>query len=172
MAPDPLDEVFTLEDRFFIQGYNAGQTDGIPAGRAEGRSLGMQKGFEKFSESSRLASRAIIWANRETKPRDAPMEERCKLPSLQWHKGTGNAGGGARLRNNVRGVYALVEPGTLGMRNEDAEVQDFDDRLRRAQGKVKLIERMMGVEAGSVVKSEAQAGESYGTSSRTPGLST
>lgn len=135
---DPLDDVFTIEDRFYTQGYNAGLADGRPAGRAEGRSLGMQKGFEKFSESSRLASRAVLWANRlSVSQTPAKAEEKCKLPSLA-------AGAGPRLGKNVKSVYALLEPGTLSVKNEDEAVQDFDDRLRRAQGKVKIVERMIG----------------------------
>jgi hypothetical protein len=134
---DPLNDVFTIEDRFYTQGYNAGLADGIPAGRAEGRSLGMQKGFEKFSEASRLASRAVIWANRL--PSNSATQ--CDLPKL--------AGGtGPRMEKNVKSVYALLEPGTLSTKNEDDAVQDFDDRLRRAQGKVKIVERMVGGGAG------------------------
>ncbi|KAL2204151.1 hypothetical protein CC79DRAFT_1278735 [Sarocladium strictum] len=136
---DPLDDVFTIEDRFYNQGYNAGLADGRPAGRAEGRSLGMQKGFEKFSESSRLASRAVLWANRLPTSQNSASAagEKCKLPSLA-------AGAGPRLGKNVKSVYALLEPGTLSVKNEDEAVQDFDDRLRRAQGKVKIVERMIG----------------------------
>ncbi|KAH8171394.1 DUF1715 domain-containing protein [Sarocladium implicatum] len=142
MSEDPLDDVFTIEDRFYTQGYNAGLADGLPAGRAEGRSLGMSKGFDKFSESSRLATRAVIWANRF--PSSANSSS-CKLPPLK--------AGGARLEKNVKSVYALLEPGTLSTKNEDEAVQDFDDRLRRAQGKVKIVERMVGGSAGAKVES-------------------
>ncbi|KAK0387361.1 hypothetical protein NLU13_5674 [Sarocladium strictum] len=152
-AVDPLDDVFTIEDRFYTQGYNAGLADGAPAGRAEGRSLGMQKGFEKFSEASRLASRAVIWANRmpsssssssqsESSSSSPTSASQCELPRLA-------GAGGPRLEKNVKSVYALLEPGTLSTKNEDEAVQDFDDRLRRAQGKVKIIERMLGTAGGS-----------------------
>lgn len=146
MSADPLDDVFTIEDRFYTQGYDAGLKDGLAAGRAEGRSLGMSKGFDKFSESSRLASRAIIWANRFPNSSSSPS----KLPPLK--------GGGPRLEKNVKSVYALLEPGTLSTKNEDDAVQDFDDRLRRAQGKVKIVERMVGGSTGN--KAESPPAES------------
>jgi hypothetical protein len=38
--------------------------DGLAAGRAEGRQLGLERGFQKFVESGRLQGRAIVWANR------------------------------------------------------------------------------------------------------------
>lgn len=155
MASDPLDDVFTIEDRFYTQGYNAGFADGAPAGRAEGRSLGMQKGFEKFSEASRLASRAVIWANRFP-PSTTPQShgggnQQCALPPL--------TAGGARFEKNVRSVYALLEPGTLSTKNEDEAVQDFDDRLRRAQGKVKIVDRSLG-NVGGAAKAESPPAQS------------
>lgn len=144
---DPLDDVFTIEDRFYTRGYNQGLQDGLVAGRTEGRSLGMQKGYEKFLESSRLAARAAVWANRMPSgpspqssvpgpSRTADSDGGCRLPAMP----TANP----RLAKNLTSLYALVEPGTLSTRNEDEAVQDFDDRLRRAQGKMKIVERMIG----------------------------
>lgn len=150
MASDPLEDVFTMEDRFYTDGYNQGLKDGAKAGRIEGRSFGMEKGFEKFCESGRLASKALIWANRlPQKPKtvgddaasgsasssSSSSGETCTLPPLP---------GNARLEKNIRLLYALVEPETLSTANTDESVQDFDDRFKRAQGKAKIVERMVG----------------------------
>ncbi|KAL7794704.1 hypothetical protein V8C43DRAFT_31859 [Trichoderma afarasin] len=140
MSSDPLDDVFTLEDRFYTQGYNQGVEDGARAGRIEGRSFGMEKGFEKFLESGRLAGKTLVWANRL--PRNTAQQanssekssETCTLPPLPSNP---------RLEKNVKLAYALVEPETLSTDNSDEAVQDFDDRVKRAQGKVKIIERML-----------------------------
>ena len=134
MAPDPLEDVFNLEARFYSDGYNQGLQDGAQAGRIEGRSLGLQKGFEKFAESGRLAGRAVVWANRAPLAR-GQAENKCALPRLPPN---------ARLQKNVSTLYALVEPETLSAANTDEAVQDFDDRVKRAQGKMKIIERMVG----------------------------
>ena len=151
MASDPFDDVFTLEDRFYQQGYQQGLEDGDAAGRIEGRQFGMSTGFDKFLESGRLASRAIVWANRlpssqnntssnsATGPSTAAdtkqPRQACTLPALPDN---------ARLGKNIKMVYALVEPETLSTSNVDEAVQDFDDRFKRAQGKTKVVEKMIG----------------------------
>ncbi|KAM0523950.1 hypothetical protein ACHAPE_001203 [Trichoderma viride] len=142
MSSDLFDDVFTLEDRFYTQGYNQGVQDGARAGRIEGRSLGMEKGFEKFLESGRIASKSLVWANRlpqNLQPGSAAGEkekssEACTLPPLPKNP---------RLEKNIKLAYALVEPDTLSTENSDEAVQDFDDRVKRAQGKVKIIEKML-----------------------------
>ncbi|KAI9871819.1 MAG: hypothetical protein M1823_008336, partial [Watsoniomyces obsoletus] len=110
------------------------------AGRIEGRSFGMEKGFDKFLESGRLASKAIVWANRipsKSSPSGSAtaFKTQCTLPPLPAN---------ARLDKNVSMLYALVEPDTLSTANTDEAVQDFDDRIKRAQGKAKIVERMVG----------------------------
>ncbi|KAM4057748.1 hypothetical protein HRG_009369 [Hirsutella rhossiliensis] len=142
MPADPFDAVLDLEDRFYQQGYQQGLQDGAQAGRIEGRCFGMQKGFDKFLESGRLASKAVVWANRLPQNlNDQPAAEaeaegkRCMLPSLASNP---------RLDKNVKTLYALVEPDTMSTENTDEAVQDFDDRVKRAQGKARVIERMVG----------------------------
>lgn len=150
MATDPFDDVFNLEDRFYQQGYQQGVDDGEAAGRIEGRQFGMSTGFDKFLESGRLASRAVVWANRlppsqsqsasesfpaATAAQTRASKQTCTLPPLPDNP---------RLAKNVKMVYALVEPDTLSTDNADEAVQDFDDRFKRAQGKAKVVEKMIG----------------------------
>ena len=49
-----------------------------------------------------------------------------------------------RLEKHIRTLYALVEPSSLSTTNTEDAVADFDDRLKRAEGKVKIIERLIG----------------------------
>ncbi|KAK3500254.1 uncharacterized protein B0T23DRAFT_371870 [Neurospora hispaniola] len=56
----------------------------------------------------------------------------------------------ARLEKHVSTLFALAETDTLAKENTDEAVNDFDDRLKRAQGKAKIVERMVG----EVVSSE------------------
>ncbi|KAK7431776.1 hypothetical protein QQZ08_001716 [Neonectria magnoliae] len=135
MASDPLEDVFNIEERFYKEGYEQGLQDGVQAGRVEGRSFGMEKGFEKFLESGRLAGKAIVWANRIPQQTDGAAKEPCALPQLPKN---------ARLEKNINTLYALVEPDTLSTANSDEAVQDFDDRVKRALGKAKIVERIAG----------------------------
>ncbi|KAK3296751.1 uncharacterized protein B0H64DRAFT_456322 [Chaetomium fimeti] len=49
-----------------------------------------------------------------------------------------------RLAKHITTLYALAETESLSTENNDEAVDDFDDRLRRAQGRFKVIERMVG----------------------------
>ncbi|KAK1716338.1 hypothetical protein BDP67DRAFT_509468 [Colletotrichum lupini] len=184
MSLDPFDDVLTLEDQFFSEGFRQGTEDGIQAGKIEGRSVGLAKGYEKFYESGRIHARAVVWANRlslpqknsstatkkpssssaaasasvsgsaeqaqlSTEPPSESQNKTCSLPPLPPN---------ARLEKNVTTAFALVEPDTLSKENSDDAVNDFDDRLKRAQGKVKIIERMTG-EVVSAPEAPAAAGD-------------
>ncbi|KAH0435852.1 hypothetical protein CcaCcLH18_04634 [Colletotrichum camelliae] len=146
---DPFDDVLNLEEQFFAEGFRQGTEDGILAGKIEGRSVGLAKGYEKFLESGRIHGRSVVWANRLSLPQKTaavptpagasssqPTKSKtCSLPPLAPN---------ARLEKNVTAAFALVEPETLSKENNDDAVNDFDDRFKRAQGKVKIIERMTG----------------------------
>lgn len=153
---DAFDNLLNLEENFYSEGYEQGVADGERAGRIEGRSFGIEKGFEKFVEAGRLHGRSIVWANRlHPRPQGsssttaagaafilAAAAEKQKLPVLN--------GGGARLEKNIVTLHALVEPDTLSTENADEAVNDFDDRVKRAQGKARVIERHIGEDvAGS-----------------------
>ncbi|KAI1335400.1 DUF1715-domain-containing protein [Xylariaceae sp. FL0016] len=162
---DLFDDVLNLEEQAYQEGYEQGRQDGAEAGRIEGLSVGLKKGFEKFFEAGRLQSKALIWANRlpnfqtrESVEVRLPLEgqtvqpqhgeerkenedlntremEICKLTPLNSNP---------RLARNVAMLYGLVEPGTLSTRNEDEDVNDFDGRMKGAQGKLRMIERVVG----------------------------
>lgn len=144
-ANDAFDNLLNLEDDYYNEGYELGVADGDRAGRIEGRAFGIEKGFEKFVEAGRLNARSIVWANRlpshqQGSAAGAPASgEEERLPVL--------SSGGARLEKNIVTLHALVEPDTLSTENTDEAVNDFDDRVKRAQGKARVIERQLGEDA-------------------------
>jgi hypothetical protein len=148
MASDPFESLLNLEDQFYQSGYAQGEADGYKAGLIEGRSLGLEKGFQKFVESSRLHGKAIVWANRLPNLRaNQEKQELSPLPS------------NARLEKNVTMLFGLTEPETLSTENTDEAVNDFDDRLKRAQGKAKIIEKAVGEENREHVSEAAGSGK-------------
>ncbi|POS82129.1 hypothetical protein EPUL_006121, partial [Erysiphe pulchra] len=117
MSFGPFSDVLNLEQDFYEDGFEQGLADGEAAGLSEGRTLGLEKGFEKFCESGRLCGRSIIWANENY------LHQNQKIHS-------------------VKALYALVEPETLLFENTEEAVSDFDDRLKRARARFKLIEKL------------------------------
>ncbi|KAL1897409.1 hypothetical protein Sste5346_004145 [Sporothrix stenoceras] len=124
---DPFNDLFSLEDGFYDEGYRQGFADGERAGKIEGRTLGLENGFKKFVEAGRLQGKAVVWSH-------LALEKEKK---------------NARLLKNLRTFYALVEPGTLPTANTDEAVQDVDDRIKRAQAKARVLEKMMGELTGT-----------------------
>ncbi|CAK7267319.1 hypothetical protein SEPCBS119000_002487 [Sporothrix epigloea] len=120
-ADDPFEDLFSLEDSFYHEGFRQGQADGERAGLVEGRTFGLETGFTKFVEAGRLQGKAIVWANLIT-----------------------GAGTGKKGLKNLQSLYSLVEPGTLPTANTDEAVNDVDDRVKRAQAKARVLEKVVG----------------------------
>lgn len=176
---DPFDDVLNLEDQFYEQGYKQGTEDGTQAGKIEGRAFGLEKGFEKFLEAGKLYGKAIVWANRlpEKSATSAPAQnDSCHSASDHDRaQGDGIIGGRAenpsrlsmlpkntRLERNITALHALVESESISTANTDEAVNDFDDRLRRAQGKAKIIEKAVGEDVAKEVapaRSPSNGGE-------------
>ncbi|KAL2192067.1 DUF1715-domain-containing protein [Thermothelomyces heterothallicus CBS 203.75] len=163
---DLFDTLLTLEDQFYTEGYNQGVADGLVAGRTEGRQLGLERGFQKFVEAGRMQGRAIVWANRLRLGRghghghghghgQGARHGALSLPPLPDNP---------RLRKHVATLYALAETESLSTENTDEAVDDFDDRLRRAQGRLKVIERMTG--EGESAKSKGTDGHAHDPGSK------
>lgn len=136
---DPFDTLLTLEDSLYTTAYALGTADGSRAGRIEGRIFGLEKGFEKFSSLGQLHGRASIWGARLPPPRDDKVPEERVLPEFKENE---------RLKKHIEMLHALTDPATFSTRNEEEAVADFDDRVKRAGAKAKVIERIVG-EAGT-----------------------
>ncbi|TVY33669.1 putative ORAOV1 family protein [Lachnellula occidentalis] len=153
MEAATFDEVLALEETFYNDGYQQGKADGVKAGRIEGRTFGLEKGFEKFVESGRLYGKSLVWANRmpqlqesggadlETTPTPTPTASSQKLPLLP---------GNQRLVKHLKVFHALAESDSLSTENSEEAVSDFDDRFKRAQAKAKVIERLVGETKGDL----------------------
>ena len=161
---DPLDSILSLEDEFYKDGYNVGVSDGKKAGLVEGRFFGFEKGFEKYAAMGRLHGKATIWAGRlpdsdstavdsvaNQTTHDVNSTQQVYIDSEQ--ETTAKAQEKAhvtllpknpRLEAHIRTLYALTEPDSLSTENTEDSVSEFDDRLKRAEGKFKVTERLIG----------------------------
>lgn len=160
---DDFDDLLGLEDQFYDEGYQLGVSDGAKAGKIEGRVFGLEKGFEKYIESGKLHGRSLVWAGRQAQTSNTsvvdsqdsavvgvPSRSPLSLPPLSANP---------RLEKHVRVLYALTEPVSLSTHNSEEAVSDFDDRLKRAAGKVKIIEKLAGEETpGTSSDSPGRAG--------------
>lgn len=145
MDSNAFDEVLGLEEEFYENGFHQGYEDGVKAGRIEGRTFGLENGFAKYVESGRIYGKSLIWANRsphfrkiEATPRSEPS---MKLPQLLDNP---------RLAKHLKVLHAVSESASLSTENSEEAVSDFDDRLKRAQAKAKIVERMVGESKGDV----------------------
>lgn len=162
---DPFDTLLSLEDGFYKEGYDLGVSDGDHAGLVEGRLFGLEKGFGKYIAIGALYGRATIWAGRLPekscdqdliKYQDRGVDTRAgleNLPVQEWGAESMQARekayvsrlqGSNRLETHIRTLYALAEPGSLSTNNDEDSVSDFDDRLRRAEGKLRVLEKLTG----------------------------
>ena len=143
---DPLDSLLRLEDNFYQEGFCVGVQDGKRAGLIDGRLYGLEHGFEKYVAMGTLHGRAAVWAGRISSSDDNPEQFegfRDGKPTKEDDeiiKRLDNP----RLRAHVRTLYALTEPDSLATVNSEDAVTDFDDRLKRAEGKFKIIKKLTG----------------------------
>lgn len=174
MADDLFDGLLELEGTYYNEGHSLGVEDGRRAGLVEGRFFGLEKGFEKYAAMGQFHGRSIIWAGRlQPSPQGPPVgkeetsnantqdqaSERLQSDSIQepteeacQHRSQDQGSPSTlpllpenpRLEKHVRTLYALVEPSSLSTANNEDSVSDFDDRFRRAEGKVRIIEKLIG----------------------------
>ncbi|KAI1935563.1 hypothetical protein LOZ66_005103 [Ophidiomyces ophidiicola] len=149
-----LDSLLGLEEGFYAEGYELGVTDGQRAGYNEGSIFGIEKGFDKFQEMGRLYGKAIIWAKR------LPGEHGLLHSSRTVNGASQDPGGSSksaacnvhlpdlpsnpRLEKHLTSFLSLVDPLTLPMENTEDAVAEFDERLKKAAVKAKIIEKILG----------------------------
>ncbi|TKA23479.1 hypothetical protein B0A50_07506 [Salinomyces thailandicus] len=136
--PDPFDTLLTLEDQYFTEGYNLGTTDGSRAGRIEGRIFGLEKGYEKAIEMGKLNGRAAVWKARMVHQSNAKTGGGNAEVDAVGLKGT------ERLKKHIERLAELTEFESLETRNEEAAVNEFDERLAGARAKATLIGKIVG----------------------------
>lgn len=159
-STDPFDSLLTLEDTLYTTAYTSGVTDGARAGRIEGRVFGLENGFEKFAALGALHGRSVVWGARalpsSLPPKSIPhreTEEKVKADGSE--KTIPILPPTSRLINNITLLHSLTDPDTFSTQNTEDGVADFDDRVKRAGAKAKVIERIVGETDGVEEKREA-----------------
>ncbi|KIW05103.1 uncharacterized protein PV09_03660 [Verruconis gallopava] len=144
-----FDEILNLEENYYREGYCLGVEDGERAGRIEGRTFGLEKGFEKFFEMGRLHGKSQIWNKRlpmaypkKAEGGEAESHELTLLPDNE------------RLAKHIRTLDSLTDLESLSTENNEDSVSDFDDRLNRAIAKIKVIENIIGDRSSHLNQSE------------------
>jgi hypothetical protein len=182
MAEDDIFEAaLNLEDTSYAKGYAQGVADGSRAGRIEGRIFGLEKGFEKFLEMGRLNGRASVWAARlkassmtdsgsaansvsehDSMGLEKPTDEAANVSDIDIsHANLLPLLSNPRLEKHVRSLLQLTDRMEISTANDEDSVADFDDRIKRARSKTKVIERLLG-EASLSTISPGASSESRG----------
>ncbi|KAI4102390.1 MAG: hypothetical protein L6R37_004401 [Teloschistes peruensis] len=160
MTSDPFETVLDLEDTFYKEGHDLGVQDGRRTGQIEGRLFGLEKGFDKHAIMGRLHGLSTIWSARLSSdsqtpksnyvddiPRQSPTSDggtqNAPSISVEASSSISRIPYSTRLEKHIRTLYALTEPASLSTDNTEDAVSDFDDRLKRAKGKVKIIEKVL-----------------------------
>ena len=150
MSEDPLDQVFTLEEGFYSQGYDLGTVDGLHAGFVEGKVFGIEKGYEKAVALSMLSGRAKIWKKRCSNPGSEASPASSAIHGMTEPGSQFNGLGlplaklpplpnNSRLIKHINNLITGTDAGTLSRENSDEAVADFDSRMTKALAKAKTI---------------------------------
>lgn len=135
---DPFDTLLDLESTYEAQGYADGLRDGKAQALSSARLFGIEQGFEKYIVMSRLRYRVETWAAKLSVPLHTKAEESQSNSSGKEP---------SRMGKHIVTLLALTDPATLDYANTDEAVGDFEERLRKAQAKCKLVERILGTNA-------------------------
>jgi hypothetical protein len=156
--PDPFDTLLTLEDTLYTTAYSSGVSAGSLAGRIEGRLFGLESGFEKFATLGALHGRSAVWGSRLLSQPTATTSPSVSSPSLavknegvpskeREDKQIASIPGlksSSRLISNITLLHDLTDPDTFSTENTEEAVADFEDRVKRAGAKAKVVERIVG----------------------------
>ncbi|KAK6498037.1 hypothetical protein TWF506_004281 [Arthrobotrys conoides] len=133
---DLLDAVLNLEEDYYNLGHAEGSLAGATAGRLEGRAFGIEKGFEKYLALGIIKGRTKVWQSR-TSP-SLPSVSSSSSSSFDTQK---------IIITNPRHLKHLELLQTLSttppIRNEEDDVEEVDDRIRRGKAKVKILENTL-----------------------------
>lgn len=167
MDDDPLDSLLDIEEDYYQEGYELGEADGAHAGYVEGKLFGIEKGYEKGLAMGKMFGKALVWKSRlrreTTLSADgaAAAAVESHFPELDLALAElARFSEAGRLGNNIDQVLATTDLDNISSGNEDDSVADFDDRLKKAAAKIKIISRVIGEHEKS---SGAEAASGDGT---------
>lgn len=178
MNDDILDSVLDLEETSYQAGFEEGKADGLEAGYTEGRVFGIERGYHKALEMGKLHGRALmlnaclfdpnpmpdsgldpspfesaVVTTQDSRPgNDNHALDPSSLPTLPEN---------SRLKKHVETLLKLTDPQTLSEENTAEAVEAFDDRMKKAVAKAKIIDRMIAEPynmsvLGEPIKNESQ----------------
>ncbi|KAH7389708.1 hypothetical protein DE146DRAFT_174457 [Phaeosphaeria sp. MPI-PUGE-AT-0046c] len=174
---DPFDSLLTLEDDLYTTAYSLGATAGSRSGRIEGRLFGLEQGFEKFATLGALHGRSVIWGSRLPTPPSAASSELASSKDKTRREESSSSSSlpaftspSTRLTSAIHLLHGLADPATFSTENTEEAVADYDDRVRRAGAKAKVIERIVGeTSTGTATTSPDGAGREGGGGVRLKG---
>ncbi|KAF3200614.1 hypothetical protein TWF192_006878 [Orbilia oligospora] len=132
---DILDSVLNLEEDYYTLGHTEGSLAGATAGRLEGRAFGIEKGFEKYLTLGIIKGRTKVWQSRTSPSLQSPSSSSSSLDPQKI------------IITNPRHLKHIELLQTLSttppIRNEEDDVEEVDDRIRRGKAKVKILENTL-----------------------------
>ncbi|KAF3934625.1 hypothetical protein ABW20_dc0102277 [Dactylellina cionopaga] len=146
---DLFDAVLNLEEDYYTQGHREGFLAGATAGRLEGRAFGIEKGFEKYLALGTIKGRTKVWqartvslpvdtaATAATGNVDSTDKDKDTLSSLKDDIKISNP----RYLKHISLLQTLTT--TPPICNEEDDVEEVDDRIRRGKAKVKILENAL-----------------------------
>ena len=163
MDEDLLDSVLSLEDVSYQAGFAEGEKDGSDIGYAEGITFGMEQGFRKAMEMGSLHGRAMMLNSCLTEPGPSLQPEAetngHDHPVLGESKSAANDAdkklvpdlpkiptipSNPRLRKHIETLLKLTDSEGVSWENSDAAVDEFDERMKKAVAKAKVIDKLVG----------------------------
>jgi Essential protein Yae1, N terminal len=160
MSDDILDSVLDLEEASYHAGFEEGKADGAEAGYAEGMIFGMEKGYQKALEMGKLRGRALMLNACLTDPVPMSKEYTALSPTTpatagsseskadhdkiaSWFPSLPTIPANPRLKKHVETLLKLTDPETLSVENSDEAVEEFDERMKKAIAKAKVIDKLL-----------------------------
>ena len=154
MAEDPFEDLLSLEDQLYQEGYQLGLADGQQAGLAEGRAFGLEKGFEKYKAIGRLRGKSLVWASRLQTEQSDGLPVRAgqdvarraddKSTSLHNERSLPALPSNSRLPKHIHSLLSATDPSDVSTANTEDSIEDFEERLKRAEVKAQIIEKIIG----------------------------
>lgn len=157
MSDNILDSVLNLEEVSYQAGFNEGEADGAKAGYAEGKIFGIEQGYQKGLEMGKLHGRALMLNASLSEPNS--MSEGAIGPCLVNSTTSDSKARNdqffsvmpdiptlpenPRLKKHVETLLKLTDPDTLSVGNSDEAIDEFDDRMKKAKAKTKVIDKLI-----------------------------
>ncbi|KAK6334325.1 hypothetical protein TWF730_003540 [Orbilia blumenaviensis] len=127
---DLLDSVLNLEEEYYTLGHQEGSLAAAKTGRLEGRAFGIETAFQKYLTLGVIKGRTKVWSSRSSISPTSTSESETKMAITN-----------PRHIKHLELLQTLTT--TPPIRNEEEDVEEVDDRIRRGKAKVKILENTL-----------------------------